>query len=254
MQISEVPQVSDLWFLTFTKWVTEPKDLNISYHYSDNMIETINPHVVKILITAKNGDSARAISKRISLSYAWTYNWIKKLVDLGAIKREGQKIKINKENSFYMGFLGFIKKTLKKNLSLTDAYSLPNLTGLEYAFTSTDAVFIWTKGGYNIGRNKDCYPIFIEVLEKDLDKWRIFFGNFFIRYSERIKRKRGIYFILTAKKKVEKEFVNGVFVIPLKKTVEYARKYIYNFEPALEMLNKAYNLNIRIKYAEKEAM
>lgn len=216
------------------------------------MIETINPYTVRILITAKDNDSIRSVSKKINLSYAWTYNWITKLVDAEIIKRKGQKIKINKENKIYIQFVNFIKKILKERLSLADAYSLPNMSGLEYAFTSTDSIFIWTKGGYNIGRNKDSYPIFIEVLEKDLGKWSKFFDDFLIKYSERIERKRGIYFILIPKKEIEKEFVNGVFVIPLKKTIDYAKKYIYNFEPALEMLNQMYNLNIPIKYAEKE--
>lgn len=229
------------------------KDLNISYHYSDNMIEIINPYIVKILMTA-DSDSIRAISNRISLSYGWTYNWIQKLIDLGIMKRKGQKVKINKENAVYKLFIEFIKKIVKEKLSLADAYSLPNLTGLEYAFTYTDAVFIWTKGGYNIGRSRESYPIFIEVLEKDTDKWYKFFNSFSIRASKKIERKKGIYFILVMKKNIEKEFVNDVFVIPLKRTVEYAKNYIYNFEPALEMLNQMYNLNIKVKYAEKEAM
>ncbi len=213
------------------------------------MIETINPYIIRILITAKDNDSIRLISKKINLSYAWTYNWIQKLVELGIIKRKGQKIKINRENKIYKEFIQFIKKILKEKLSLTDAYSLPNLAGLEYAFTSTDAVFIWTKGGYNVGRSKMNYPIFIEVLEKDLDEWCKFFKNFSIKYSKAIKRKKGIYFILMTEIKIEKEFVNGVFVIPLKRTIDYAKKYIYNFEPALEMLDHMYNLNIKIKYA-----
>ncbi|MBI2128974.1 hypothetical protein HYU07_01930 [Candidatus Woesearchaeota archaeon] len=218
------------------------------------MMEVINPYIVKILITARDNDSIRVISKRIDLSYAWTYNWMQKLVDLGIIERKGQKIKIDKENAFYREFVAFIKKVLKERLSLADAYSLPNLTGLDYAFTATDAVFIWTKGGYNIGRSKDRYPIFIEILEEDLGKWCRFFDKFSVRYSRRVERKKGIYFILIVKKKIEKEFVNGVFVVPLKETIEYARKYIYNFEPALEMLDQMYGLNMKIKYAEKEMM
>ncbi len=216
------------------------------------MIELINPYIVKILITAKDNDSIRYVSKKINLSYAWTYNWITKLNDLEIIKRKGSKIKINKKNKIYMEFMNFIKKILKERLSLSDAYSLPNLSGLEYAFTFTDSVFIWTKGGYNIGRNKTSYPLFIEILEKDLNSWYKFFNDFSIKATKNIERKKGIYFILIPKKKIEKEFINGVFVTPLKSTVEYAKRYIYNFEPALEMLNDMYNLNIRIKYAEKE--
>src|SRR3989344_8127923 len=106
------------------------------------MMEMINPYIVKILIAAKDGDSIRVISKKINLSYAWTYNWVERLVELGTIKRKGQKIEINKDSQIFKKFSDFIKAILKEKLSLTDAYSLPNLVGLEYAFTETDAVFI----------------------------------------------------------------------------------------------------------------
>lgn len=218
------------------------------------MIELINPYVVKILITAKDGDSIRVISKRTGISYAWTYNWIEKLVDAGIIKRKGQTVKINKNSKIYSEFSEFIKKILMEKISISDAYSLPNLSGLEYAFTFTDAVFIWTKGGYNIGRSMDSYPIFIEVLDAEIKQWFEFFERFSIKATKKIERKKDIYFIIIPKKKIEKEEIENVFVIPLKKTVAYAKKYVYNFEPALEMLNKMYNLKIKIKYAEKEVM
>ena len=215
------------------------------------MIEAINPYTAKIIITAKDNDSIRAISKRINASYAWTHQWVEKLVGLGIIARRGQKIKINKKNIIYKEFTRFIKKALEESLSLADAYSLPNLAGLEYAYTETDAVFIWTKGGYNIGRDKTAYPIFIEVVKEDISKWADFFDGISIKCTARIERKKGIYFILIAKKMIEKEEVNGVSVIPLNRTVEYAKKYIYNFEPALEMLDSMYKLDTGIKYAEK---
>ena len=215
------------------------------------MIELINPYVVKILITARDGDSIRAISKRINVSYAWTYKWVEHLVALDVFKRKGQKIHIVTENRAYKKFMHFFADMLKDSLNLTDAYSLPHLAGLEYAFTSTDAIFIWTKGGYNIGRNKDRYPIFIEVLEEDIDGWYRFFSRFSIQATKKIEKNKGIYFIMMPKKTIEKEFVTGVFVIPLKTTIAYAQKYIYNFEPALEMLNDMYKLGMKISYAEK---
>ena len=50
------------------------------------------------------------------------------------------------------------------------------------------------------------------------------------------------------------QLINGVFAIPLTKTVEYAKKYIHNFEPALEMLDQMYDLGIKAGYAEKGMM
>lgn len=215
------------------------------------MIEIINPYTIKIIIAARDGDSVRAISKRINLSYGWTYKWVEELVGLGVFKRKGQKIKVNKKNPIYNEFVGFIRRILKEKLSLSDAYALPNLAGLDYAFTATDAVFIWTKGGYNIGRYKDNYPLFIEILDQDFEKWKTFFNELSIKSTKKIERKKGIYFILQPRKVIKKEIVEGVWVMPLDETVAYAQKYIYNFEPALEMLSQMYNLNKKVKYAEK---
>ena len=67
---------------------------------------------------------------------------------------------------------------LKSGLNLNDAYLLPNLSGMDYIFTGTDAVFVWTKGGYNIGRSMESYPIFIEILEKDKVAWQKYFYRF----------------------------------------------------------------------------
>lgn len=214
------------------------------------MIEILNPYVVKIIIAAKDKDSIRDISKKINESYGWTYKWILELGKIGAIKRKKNKVYINKKNDFYNKAIKFIKSSLKDNLNLSDAYLLPNLIGLDYIFTKTDAVFIWTKGGYNIARSKISYPIFIEILEKDKDAWEKYFSDLNLKYTFKNERKRGIYFIISLTRIMEKEFCEKIPVLPLRKTVEWAKKYCFNFEPALEMLDELYNLKLGIKYRE----
>jgi len=133
---------------------------------------------------------------------------------------------------------------------LSDAYLAPNLAGLDYIFTGIDAVFVWTKGGYNIGRSKNSYPIFMEVLEKDKSAWQGYFSKLNVKYTFKNERKKGIYFVILLSKSIEKEYCEHIPVLPLAKTVEWAKKYSFNFEPALEMLDKMYNLKMGIKYAE----
>ena len=127
---------------------------------------------------------------------------------------------------------------------------LPNLIGLEYIFTGIDAVFIWTKGGYNIGRSKSSYPIFIEILEKDKNAWKKYFSKLDLTFTFKNERKKGIYFVVLLSKTIEKEYCENMPVLPLAKTVEWAKKYSFNFQPALEMLDELYNLKIGIKYAQ----
>ncbi len=214
------------------------------------MFELINPYIAKILVSAKDRDSIRQISQKIRESYGWTYKWVLELEQIGALKRKKQEIYFNKNNRFYKKTVNFIISSLKDNLSLTDAYLLPNLAGLEYIFTDIDAVFIWTKGGYNIGRSKNSYPIFIEILEKDKNAWAIYFSKFNINYTFKNERKKGIYFVISLSRSIEKEYCEQIPVWSLAKTVEWAKKYIFNFQPALEMLDEMYNLKIGIKYAQ----
>ncbi len=215
------------------------------------MLDLINPYIAKIIIAAKDGDSIRQISKKIQESYGWTYKWVYELKKIGVIKRKKQEIYVYKKHSFYKAMITFIKNTFAENFSLSDAYVLPNLAGLEYMFTNTDAVFIWTKGGYNIGRSKDSYPIFIEILEKDIPTWTRFFSRLKIAYTFKNQRKKGIYFVITISKSIEKEFCDEIPVLPLSKTVAWARQYEFNFQPALEILDELYNLKLGLQYAEK---
>lgn len=216
------------------------------------MIELINPYIAKIVISTVDGDSIRQVSRKIKESYGWTYKWVLELEKAGVLKRKGQEIFLNKNNWFYQEIKKLVKKSFRYNLSLSDAYLLPNLSGLDYIFTNTDAVFIWTKGGYNIGRNKNSYPIFMDILEKDKSDWEKFFSRINIFYTFKNERKKRIYFVISIKDKIEKEYSDGVPILPLAKTVEWAKEYRFNFEPALEMLDRMYDLKIGIKYAEIE--
>ncbi|MBI2546663.1 hypothetical protein HYV81_05790 [Candidatus Woesearchaeota archaeon] len=214
------------------------------------MFEMINPYVAKIVIAARDGDSIRQISKKIRESYGWTHKWVSELVKMGAITRERQEVYVDKKNPFYKAIRRFIRGTLPSNISLNDAYLLPNLAGLDYMFTNTDAIFIWTKGGYNIGRSKDAYPIFIGIAQKDKAAWEYFFSQLGITYTFRNEKKKGIYFVLSTSTAIEKELSEQVPVLPLSETVAWAKRYEFNFQPALEMLDELYDLKIGATYKE----
>ena len=44
----------------------------------------------------------------------------------------------------------------------------------------------------------------------------------------------------------------GFKVIPLDETIEFCRRNIYSYEPALEMLDEMYGLRLGAKYREAE--
>ena len=127
-------------------------------------IELLNPHVIKILISLREEDSISSVSKRINLSYGWTNKWVNELIKEGILKKKYRGFILEKRNKDYKEILRIIKESLS-NISFY--YSVLNLFGIEYCFTKTDAVYIWTEGRYNIARYREYYPIFIKIKKSD---------------------------------------------------------------------------------------
>lgn len=48
----------------------------------------------------------------------------------------------------------------------------------------------------------------------------------------------GVFYVLYPESRIEADTVEDLKVEPLRKTVEFCKKHIYTYEPALEMLEK----------------
>jgi len=46
-------------------------------------------------------------------------------------------------------------------LAIDEAYVLPQFGDWPFAFTRIDVVYVWTQGGYQVGREPDDYPLFV---------------------------------------------------------------------------------------------
>lgn len=213
------------------------------------MFELVNRHVVKILLAAEDGDSINRISQKAGTSYAWTHKWVERLEALGIIERDdGVRIV---DRAVADAFEAVAQAVLRRGLELEDAYLLPNFAGHEYAYTKTDAVYIWTHGGYQIGRNRSDYPIFIEVLTEDLEAWQEFFAAVGVSSCVEDRGGDGIYFVLFPQDRIEAEWTEHAAVIPLEETVDWMEQYAVNFQPALEMLDEMYDLDLGYEYRER---
>ena len=221
-------------------------------------LDLFNEHVWRILISARPRDSVSAVSKRIGLSYGWTYKWVNELAKEGVFKRKskgGKGVELNEENRVYRRFLDFFRKTAEDSVSLH--YSVLELFGLKYALTESDAVFAWTKGGYNVSRSRIHYPIFLKVKRDDLNLWRYYFKKLGFKASTTRNNAagNGIFFVLRPQKDFAVEFVDGVGgvggvpVVPLKEALRFMKKYEYNFSPALEAIGRERGFAVK-KYAE----
>lgn len=206
-------------------------------------IETINPYVIKILISLRKEDSISSISERINLSYGWTYKWIKELVKEGILREKWRGIILNEESERYNKIIKFLRENLNE---INFYYSSLQLFGINYCLTKTDAVYIWTEGRYNIARYKKYYPIFLKIKKEDY--------NILVEYCNRLKLKinsnKGVFYSVEIVKDLRGVRKNNFFVEPLNKTIKFMQDNIYNFEPALEMIKEKYNKNLKIKYKE----
>ena len=206
-------------------------------------IELLNPYVIKILISLRKEDSISSISKRIGLSYGWTNKWVGELIKEGILKEKWRGVVLQEKNKSYQRILNFIKENLN---DVNFYYSVLNLFGIEYCFTKTDAVYVWTEGRYNIARYKEHYPIFIKIKRADYST--------FLKYCKKLGLKinytKGVFYnveVLEDFKFVKK---NSFSVEPLNEAIKFMELHIYNFEPALEIIKEVYNKKIKVKYKE----
>lgn len=227
-----------------------------NYHYSDSMaLDLINPHVTKILLAIVDGDSIKTISKKTGGSYGWTHHWIERLESIGVIDQD-DGIRIDDEE-LADRYREVAAAVVSRQCELDDAYVLPNFSGMEYRFSKTDAVYHWTKGGYQIGRNRRDYPIFIDIMTTEISDWQNFFDRFGLVTSieERVQEDDpGIYYVLFPRKGFESTRVGNASITPLDETVDWAGEFATNFQPALEMLDEMYDLGLGIEYRERKLL
>ncbi len=132
-------------------------------------------------------------------------------------------------------------------------YDLLKASGLDYALTGVDGVFAWTKGGYNAGRFFGFYPIHIKVLNSDVSKWKSFLRKkgrkSLLANTKPRETLFGVFYVLHPVGKIRAKTVGQLEVEPLDETVDFCKRYLYTYEPALEMLDKEYALGLKTKYA-----
>jgi len=145
---------------------------------------------------------------------------------------------------------------LAKKVNISEGYELVRQVGLKYAFTGPDAVFFWTKGGYQVDRFFGFYPIHVLVRKADLNRWKRFFrsmGKMFWVDGEPVKQTLfGVFYVFYPRVDFGVEQVEGFNVVPLKETVAFCEQNVYSYEPALEMLDEMYGLGLRVRYKEAE--
>jgi len=143
---------------------------------------------------------------------------------------------------------------LARRVNIAKAYDLLKDASMSYALTGPDAVFFWTKGGYQVDRFFGFYPIHLKVKRKELERWEKFLDSRRQRFQVNGQPIRetlfGLFYVLYPEIDFKTEEMSGLNVVPLKETVDFCQRNIYSFEPALEMLDEMYGLGLKVAYKE----
>lgn len=145
---------------------------------------------------------------------------------------------------------------LARRIDMSKAYDLLNRVEKRYALTGPDAVFFWTKGGYQVDRFFGFYPIHLKVRKDDLREWKNFLNSrrqrFHIKGQPIRQTLFGLFYVLYPEADFGTEEVEGFHIDPLKDTVDFCKRNIFSYEPALEMLDEMYDLGLKVAYKESK--
>lgn len=222
-----------------------------------SMIEFMDPTPAKIVLAARRGDSIHRIADKIDISYSWVYDWIDRLEESGFISNTDNGIQIadHEMRRRYTEMMSALYR--RDSISQEDAYVIPHFAGMEFAYTEIDAAYVWTHGGYQIARSHDDYPVFIEVHNRDVDRWIAFFEQYGIDTAIDERPSAGdvdgdVYYVLfPTEDEIETAWVDGNPVIPLDKTVEQMVENRPAYEPALEIIAEEYDVDIDASHDDR---
>jgi len=214
------------------------------------MIELMDATAAKIVLSIQRGDSINRIANKIGVSYSWVYDWIERLEDAKIIVNDDNGIRIvdHEMRQRYAEMLAALYS--RDTISQEEGYVVLHFAGMEFAYTEIDAAYVWTHGGYQVARGHDDYPVFVEVHDRDVDRWIAFFQQFGIdtTVDERPDASDidgNVHYVLFPKADgIDIEWVDGNPVIPLDDAVEQMMENRPAYEPALEIITDEYKLDI----------
>lgn len=207
------------------------------------MFDACGEKELKTLLAIDPGDTIVGVARKIDENR----ETIRRVVD--RLEREGY---VMYEDGLYVGEhavreagLSLLAESAAVSPpSISEAYVLPHFADMDFAYTGIDAVYVWTRGGYQVARDPDDYPLFVAVEEADLPDWERFFGRFDIplgRDRQPVDEVDGpLQTVLEPRAAIEPELVDGRPVIPLDETVAFVREHYATFQPALDMLDRMY--------------
>ena len=220
------------------------------------MYEVFDGTAVRVLLGLDSGDSIRSVSQRIGTPYETVRQAVNRLEAAGFVAYDGG-LYLPEQNVREPALDLLAASARTSTPTIEEAYTLPHYANLPFAFTRIDAVYVWTQGGYQVGRDPDDYPLFLAVERDDADDWRQFFARFDIPVgTERQPTENvdsALQIVVEPRDQLDIETVEGHPVIPRAETIDYMEGNYATFASALDMLDRMYeDLSLDVNYREHD--
>ena len=221
------------------------------------MTDFMDPTAAKIVLAAQRGDSINRVAEKVGTSYSWVYDWVERLENENviAITDNGIRVVDHEMRRHYDEMVGALYS--RDSISQNEAYVIPHFAEMEFAYTKIDAAYVWTEGGYQVARSHDDYPVFIEVHDRDVERWTAFFERYGIDTAINERPDASAvdgdvhYVLFPTMNGIETEWVAGNPVIPLAETVDQMMENRPAYEPALEIIADEHDVDIDVSHHDR---
>lgn len=220
------------------------------------MYEVLDDTAAQVILAIESGDSIRRVAQRLHTPYETVRQAVNRLEQTGYVRYDDGLTVANDHVRDAARELVAASASVSPP-TIDEAYTIPQFGDWPFAFTRIDAVYVWTQGGYQVGRSPEDYPLFIAVRERDVDAWGAFFESFGLPTTfERQPPEQlsgQLQIVLDPQPSLEIEHVEGYPVISRTETIEYMREHYTQFQSALAMLDRMYeDLDLDVAYRETE--
>jgi hypothetical protein len=220
------------------------------------MYEILDDTAAQVILALENGDSIRRVAQHLHTPYETVRQAVNRLEDAGFLAYDdGLSVADDTVRDAARELVATSAGISPP--SIDEAYLLPQFGDWPYGFTRIDAVYVWTQGGYQVGRDPEDYPLFLAVCEQDIEAWQAFFASFDLptafERQPRAELAGPLQIVFDPHPSLDIDHVEGYPVIPREETIAYMREHYAQFQSALSMLDRMYeDLDLGVAYRDSE--
>lgn len=218
------------------------------------MYELFDETAARVLLAIESGDSIRRVAQHLHTPYETVRQTVNRLEDAGYLSYD-DGLFVTDDRVCEAALTLLATSAGVSPPSIEEAYVLPQFGDWPFAFARIDAVYVWTQGGYQVGRDPDDYPLFLAVREQDVEAWQSFFEQFGLPTAFERQPRSGLdgplQVVLDGRPEIRPDYVEGYPVVSRTETIDFMHEHYATFQSALAMLDRMYDdLDLDVDYSE----